>query len=321
MMRKSLLLLVVVVVAFSSSEDDEECSSECSVSKVRVGLEWFLNADHAPFVLAEKMGFFADQGLEVELVEPSDHWDSEAEVVAGRLDVVITEPLHLAKGGLVGFARFLHTDGGVMYFDDAIKRPRDMCGKTIQYPGAPGPGGPAIVQTMVLNDGGRCDLESYGRVNFGFEHVKALADKKADLATLIFSNFEIPAAIDAGHTDAKFFSLKDNGVPDFCQLVLATTRHKFQTSKPLLRKLLLALRKAVALIHADPESASALFQLASPDSPTNTIAATLPLFPNDNSMSLDFYHNLLAWLQSTHQLNNDSIVHPSIFWSNDIALP
>ena len=59
-------------------------------------------------------------------------------------DCAVTEPLHLvedrAKGELcVGFARFLHTNGGVMA-KASIERPRDMAGTRIQYPGAPGKG-------------------------------------------------------------------------------------------------------------------------------------------------------------------------------------
>ena len=65
-------------------------------------------------------------------------WEAEEEILAGRLDVAVTEPLHLAQDAakgkpVLGFSRFLHTDGGVLY--DAgkgdIKRPEDMYGKTI----------------------------------------------------------------------------------------------------------------------------------------------------------------------------------------------
>ena len=72
---------------------------------------------------------------------PSDHWEAEEEILAGRLDVAVTEPLHSQDAAkckpVLGFSRFLHTDGGVLY--DAgkgdIKSPADMCGKTISYPG------------------------------------------------------------------------------------------------------------------------------------------------------------------------------------------
>lgn len=128
--------------------DHNSPSSECSESTttkletIRLGLEWFTNPDHLPLIVAQKHGIFESFGLDVQLIEPADHWEAEEEILAGRLDVAVTEPLHLAQDAargkpVLGFTRFLHTDGGVLY--DAgkgdIRRPADMCGKTISYPG------------------------------------------------------------------------------------------------------------------------------------------------------------------------------------------
>ena len=117
-------------------------SSDAKLETIRLGLEWFTNPDHIPLIVAQKHGIFKSFGLDVQLIEPSDHWEAEEEILAGRLDVAVTEPLHLAQDAargkpVLGFSRFLHTDGGVLY--DAgrgdIRRPADMCGKTISYPG------------------------------------------------------------------------------------------------------------------------------------------------------------------------------------------
>ena len=36
--------------------------------KMTVLLDWFLNPDHGPIIVAEELGYFADQGLEVEIL-------------------------------------------------------------------------------------------------------------------------------------------------------------------------------------------------------------------------------------------------------------
>ena len=122
-----------------------------------------------------------------------------------------------------------------------------------RYQGAPPPGrgGPAIVNTMVRADGGECDVASYGKHNGGFYHTSALEQGDAELATLVFYNFEVVEATLKGLTP-RFFSLKDWGVPDFCQLVLFTTPERFEALKPALRKMVLAIRRAVGLIHRAP---------------------------------------------------------------------
>ena len=64
-------------------------------------LEWFLNPDHLPLVVALREGYFAEAGLDVQLLEPADHWEAEEEILAGRLDVAVTETLHLAQDAAV----------------------------------------------------------------------------------------------------------------------------------------------------------------------------------------------------------------------------
>ena len=251
--------------------------------------------------------------------------------------MAVTEPLHLSQDAargkpVLGFARFLHTDGGVLY--DAgqgdIRRPADMCGKTISYPGSPGPGGPAIVNTMVKADGkSDCDVGSYGKHNGGFFHTNALRDGDADVATLIFWNFELPEARARGMKEAAFFSLKEWGVPDFCQLVLMTTPERFVEMKGAFRNLVLGLRRATGVIHQQPELARSYYydhvKKDEQDEETQSIieatfVATLPAFPNDQSMSEQYYDNLMAWLVETGQVGADIEVKPDVYWTNEVAL-
>ena len=336
-----------------------------AATTIKLGLEWFLNPDHLPLVVALREGYFAEADLDVELMEPADHWEAEEEILGGRLDVAVTETLHLAQDAargkpVVGFSRFLHTDGGVLFLGQSnISRPSDMCGRTISYPGAPGPGGPAIVQTMIEADGGSCDLSSFGKHNGGFYHVKALQDKAADVATLIFYNFEVIEAQQMG-LNPGFFSLKEWGVPDFCQLVLFTTPQRMQALRPQLRKLVLAMRRATGLIKREPARAAKIYEQYVKDSAaagaakTNRSAlakvgaamtsmlnpmaamrrrkerkleaaifdATLAALPNDNSLSDAYFQNLMAWLVKTGQV--DAQVGPKLppedYWTNEIAL-
>ena len=60
-------------------------------------LDWFVNPDHGPIVIAEEKGFFAEQGLEVEIVAPADPADPPKMVAAGRAELGVSyQPqLHL----------------------------------------------------------------------------------------------------------------------------------------------------------------------------------------------------------------------------------
>lgn len=43
--------------------------------KMTVLLDWFVNPDHGPIIIAQEQGYFADEGLEIEIVSPADPSD------------------------------------------------------------------------------------------------------------------------------------------------------------------------------------------------------------------------------------------------------
>ena len=297
------------------------------MDKLRLGLEWFLNPDHVPFLVAQDKGWFEEAGLDVELIEPEEHLDAVDEIESGQMDLAVTEPIHLvedvAKGRpVVGIARFLHTNGGVMHLaDSGIERPRDMAGKRIQYPGAPGPGGPAIVGTMIEADGGEYDPEDFEPVNNGFYHTDALIEDKADVATLAFYNFEMVEARHRG-ADAQFFALKDWGVPDFCQLILITSPRVLQEKKDALQRFLGVMQRGLDLLHQSPDEARDIYFRRTETDPDDALmsaifSATVPCFTFDFSMSRDYYQVLQAWMNE-HELI-DKTVLAGDYWTNKLV--
>ena len=306
----------------------ERFGQTTSMQRLRLCLEWFLNPDHVPFLVGQQRGWFRDAGIDLELVEPQAHVDAADALARGDIDVAITEPIHLVQDraagrAVVGFARFLHTNGGVMYLRGrGIERPRDMANARVQYPGAPGPGGPAIVATMVAADGGPFAPERLRPVNNGFFHTDALAEGKADVATLVFANFELVEAAHRG-LDAAFFALKDWGVPDFCQLVLMTQPARLQRDRKLFEALVAVLRRGIDLLKRDPQEAAAIYAQRVPATAGDTLgpkllAATLPCFTYDLTMASEAYERLADWLVQSRQVAQRPDVRG--LWHNALAL-
>ena len=295
------------------------------MTRLRVALEWFLNPDHLPFLVADELGWFSEAGLDVVLVEPKEHFDAFKAFQAGELEVAITEPIHLlqdlgAGQPVCGFARFLHTNGGVMVLEKSgIERPRELAGKRLQYPGAPGPGGPAIINTMVAADGGEPGVVV--PVNNGFLHTDALARDLADAATLVFYNFEV---VEAEHLGLKprLFALKDFGVPDFCQLILVTVPHILEEQQEALGSLVTILRRGIDFVKQQPDRAAEIYWKRTNSNPEDALSkaifdATIPCFTHDFGMSSDYYNVLAKWLIDTQQA--ESIPGLEACWTNRFA--
>jgi ABC-type nitrate/sulfonate/bicarbonate transport system substrate-binding protein len=67
--------------------------------RLTVMLDWFVNPDHGPIILADALGYFEEAGLAVEWVTPADPNDPPRMVAAGRVDLAVSyQPeLHLNR--------------------------------------------------------------------------------------------------------------------------------------------------------------------------------------------------------------------------------
>lgn len=201
-----------------------------------------------------------------------------------------------------------------------ISRPADMAGRRVQYPGAPGPGGIAIVSTMIRSDGG--DPGELTPVNNSFYHTDALVEGKADIATLAFFNFEVVEARHRGH-DADFFALKDWGVPDFCQLILVGLPSLLTERAELVGRFLAVLRRGIDATKQDPELCRRVWREHVGESADSELAraifaATVPCFTHDFDMSDAYYEQLGTWLVETGQA--ESAPPASRLWDRSLLV-
>ena len=107
--------------------------------KLTLVLDWYINPDHAPIMVAEQIGAFKAQGLDVKIVPPSDPALPPRLVAAGQADLAITyqpqvhffadEGLPLVRVGTL-INSPLHT---VIALDKSIKTPADLKGKKVGY--------------------------------------------------------------------------------------------------------------------------------------------------------------------------------------------
>ena len=115
-------------------------SPALAADKLTLMLDWFVNPDHAPIVIAQEKGFFSDAGLQVEIVAPADPADPPKLVAAGRADLAVSyQPqLHLqVHEGLplkrVGTLVAMPLNCLMVRADGPVRTVADLKGRKIGY--------------------------------------------------------------------------------------------------------------------------------------------------------------------------------------------
>ena len=214
---------LAALVAGCGGEDS--ASAPEGAEKVDLILDWFPNADHAGVYGAIDEGYFADEGLDVSPVVPSDPAASLKQVGAGRAPFAISyEPdvlLARAAGVPVVAVGALVThplNSVIVRTDRGISRPRDLEGKTVGIAGVPSDR--PLLDAVVRADGG--DPAAVKTRTVGFTLGPALAAGKVDAVIGAYWNIEL-VELERQGVPAQAFRLEENGVPDYDELVVVTS--------------------------------------------------------------------------------------------------
>ena len=90
-MKKNILFLLTSLMIFIALPN---CVAN---DKVTLLLDWFINPDHGPIIIAEERGYFDDYSIDVDIIAPADPSMPPKLVAAGKADIAISyQPqLHL----------------------------------------------------------------------------------------------------------------------------------------------------------------------------------------------------------------------------------
>lgn len=228
--------------------------------RLRVILDWFVNPDHAPLVIARERGFFREEGLEVELVAPADPNDPPKLVAAKQADLAVSyQPqLHLQVAeGLpvvrVGTLVATPLNSLVVLADGPVKRLADLKGKKVGF--SVGGFEEALLGGMLGRHG--LKLVDVELVNVNFSLSPALLAGQVDAVIGAFRNFELNQLAILGREGRAFYP-EEEGVPAYDELVYIA--HRDSAADPRLKSFLRAVERAAHWTVNHPDEAWAAFK-------------------------------------------------------------
>ena len=244
-----LILLAATLISLPAQAAD----------KMTVLLDWFVNPDHAPLIVAREKGYFSDAGLDVELIAPADPNDPPKLVAAGKAEIAVSyEPqLHVqVEAGLplvrIGTLVATPLNSLVVLKDGPIKSIADLKGKKVGY--SIGGFEDAILGKMLSQAG--LSLEDVTLVNVNFSLSPSIISGQVDAVIGAFRNFELNQ-MDIVGKPGKAFYPEEEGVPPYDELILVANKSSLGDVR--LRKFINAVEKGTQFLVNHPEESWKLF--------------------------------------------------------------
>jgi ABC-type nitrate/sulfonate/bicarbonate transport system substrate-binding protein len=227
--------------------------------KIQLAIEWFLNPDHLPFIIAQRMGFFEKNGIDFDLIEPDEHYDGLSEVLDSNIAFATNEPLHLIEQfdeRFLSLGTFFETKGGVLLKASSYEKLKNGESITVTTPVSnetTNAIGFEIIRRFYAKEGVNVSRDQVIFAPNGFEHLKYM-NEGADAGWLYFYNFE---GIEAQHEgmDVLYLDAVNAGFTNFSALDIFVNKSFYHSHTAVCEAFINAVKEAIAFLRMYPDIA------------------------------------------------------------------
>lgn len=253
-------------------------AEEQETEKITFVLDWTPNTNHTGLYVAQSLGYFEAQGLEVEIVQPPED-GADALVASGKAQFGVSFQDTMAPGvtgenalPTTAVAALIqhNTSGIVSRKGEGMDTPKGMEGK--KYATWDSPVEKAMIQNVVEEDGG-----DYSKVEMipstVTDEVSALQSEAVDAIWIFYGWAGVKMELEGLETD--YFAFKDiNPVFDYYTPVVIANNDFLANEPETAKKFLTALRDGYEYAIENPEEASDILCEAAPELDAELVLAS-----------------------------------------------
>ena len=229
-------------------------AEENEIREIDVVLDWYPNALHAFMYAAIEKGYYAEEGLKVNIRFPSNSNDAIALVAAGRAeiglyyqqDVIQVRARQDVPVKSIGTVVQAPLNIVLSLEEENIMNPNDLVGKTIGYAGTEL--SEALVRSIMEYAG--ADYSDVTMVDVGFDLMNSMTTGNV--------NATIGCLVNHEGFSVNWFDLDDYGVPTYYESVFLANDRMIADAPEILAAFLRASARGFADMKADPEAALAI---------------------------------------------------------------
>jgi ABC-type nitrate/sulfonate/bicarbonate transport system substrate-binding protein len=282
------------------------------MEKIKIALDWTPNINHIGFFIADEKGFFADQGLKVEIIDPSvDNYEvtpakkvelGEVDFALCPLESVISYQTKSQPFALKAVAAIFQEDLSAIAVrsGNSITSPKDLDGKT--YASYKARYEDEIVKQMIRNDGGTGSIEVVYPKKLGIW--ETIVNGSID-STWIFLNWEGVEA-ESKNIPLTYFKMRDFGIPYSYSPVLVASEQNIESKSASYKKFLNALKQGYQFCKEHPAKAIEILAKFVPETDKNidlgkTLAESEGAFGSEENWGIMDDDNVTEFLNWLHK--------------------
>lgn len=265
-MKRILLSLLLVITAFAAGG----CGSteETELTPVKFMLDWVPNTNHTGIFVAEANGYFEEEGLDVEIIQPGEVYP-EAAVASGAADFGISfqENVTLARADdvpIVSIAAVLqhNTSGFASLKELGVTSPADFEGLVYGAYGTPFEA-PTLEVLMKCAD---ADFDKLEIVNTGFaDPLALLSEGQIELAWIFYGWQGFQAELQG--IDLNVVMMEDyfDCIPNYYTPVVITSEQAISERPEIVSSVMNAVSRGYEFAAGHPEDAADILVSAVPE--------------------------------------------------------
>lgn len=271
-MKKKIVAVLTagcMALSLAACGSGETSQGENEKEKITFVLDWTPNTNHTGLYVAQEKGYFEDEGLEVEIVQPPED-GADALVASGKAQFGISFQDTMAPGVVgedalpttaVAAVVQHNTSGIISRKGEGMDTPKGLEGK--KYATWDAPIEKAMMENVVEADGG--DFSKVELIpSTVTDEVSALESKSVDAIWIFYAWAGVATEVAGLETD--YFAFKDiNPAFDYYTPVIIGNNEFLEKEPETAKKFLSALKKGYEDAIEDPDGAAEILCEAAPE--------------------------------------------------------